>query len=106
MASVVISVLIASPICIGIWVGIVALGLAGMAQDRLAAFGMAAVVGVFAAGLFGGWAGAIAKAGARRAGARGVSPRRSQVPLTQPQSRLPFIFMARSVSRLAWSLQF
>jgi hypothetical protein len=30
--------------------------------DRLPSFGMAAVVGVFAAGFFGGWAGALAKA--------------------------------------------
>jgi hypothetical protein len=57
-----LSVMVAVPICVGIWIGIVALGLIGSSQDRLPAFGMAAIVGVFAAGFFGGWAGALAKA--------------------------------------------
>lgn len=57
-----ISMAVAIPICIGIWIGIVALGLVDSSQDRLPAFGMAAVVGVFAAAFFGGWAGALIKA--------------------------------------------
>jgi hypothetical protein len=60
--AILIGIVVAIPICIGIWMGVIALGIAGSDQDLGEALGMAAVVGVFAAVFFGGWAGTVAKA--------------------------------------------
>jgi hypothetical protein len=57
-----LATLIALPICLVVWIGIVLLALRDSDQDLAVMLPVAAAIGVFAAGFFGCWAGSVAKA--------------------------------------------
>jgi hypothetical protein len=54
--------LVAIPICVAIWVGLVALAIADTNEALLPPLAIGAVIGVIAGVFFGGWAGFLAKA--------------------------------------------
>jgi hypothetical protein len=55
-------IVIAIPVCMVIWIGMVALAVGGKDPDWWAWIGMGALVGVLAGAFFGGWAGFTMKA--------------------------------------------
>jgi hypothetical protein len=63
LRAVVMGTVIATPICIAVWMLIVTLAIKGESGlDWWQWLGIASVVGVFAGAFFGGWAGFVAKA--------------------------------------------
>lgn len=59
--SVVIWTIVAIPICIVIWIGLIALAVGGKDPDWGAWIGIGIIVGAFAGAFFGGWAAFTAK---------------------------------------------
>jgi hypothetical protein len=59
--AIVIGVVIATPVCIVIWVGLIALAVSGTGAALLGPLAMAAGIGVLTGLLFGTWAGFVAK---------------------------------------------
>jgi hypothetical protein len=60
--AIVFDIAVAVPICVALWIGVMAFAIRGTSTSLIAAFGMAAGLGLLTAVFFGTWAGFVSKA--------------------------------------------